>query len=152
MNIGQVDDNDNILSSDDDNENSEDEEDGSDAESSSDGDDEEYLDPGIFDDDYFSDLLKNIAKKLTDESPSILGIPCIAHNFHLVVTHAIQKSTQTKNCVGNCRFLAKKLRSPNMRRLLKEKQKEMEKEKRPKIALLDVETRWSSTYYMVNLP
>lgn len=108
-------------------------------------DDEEFIDADIFDEDYYSSLLTDVRQAFSESfyTDLIHGISCAAHCIRLVVTKAIEKSTQTKELIQKCRSLAKKLRTPTMRSLLNSAGCNM--------ALIDVITRWSSVYSMVRL-
>lgn len=116
-----------------------------------DGDDDVYFsnnderfDPEIINDDqYFQDLLSNVRNEFSGEIHNNLinGICCAAHCLHLVVMGGIIESNIVYNLIEKCRNLAKKLRTPSMRFELKEK--------KLKIPILDVKTRWSSVFNMV---
>lgn len=107
-------------------------------------DSDEIFDPEIFNEEYFRDLLSNVR----DEFPAtyknlFTNISCAAHGLHLVVTIAIKNCFETALIIDKCRSLAKKFRTPKLRAVLKENGLKM--------ALLDVNTRWSSLYNMVSI-
>lgn len=103
-----------------------------------------HLDPEIFNDEYFEDLLSNLLDEFDCEYKGFcVGISCAAHGLHLVVKEAIKNSTGINELIEKCRTLVKKLRTPSLRGALKEKNQ--------KNALIDVKTRWSSLYNMVSV-
>lgn len=105
---------------------------------------EEFIDNEVFDEEYYADLLSRV-RAMFEEVPYtdlIHGVTCAAHCLHLVVTHAIKKSLSTSNLLEKCRKLAKKLRSPTIRELLKSSNLNA--------AILDVNTRWNSAFSMVS--
>lgn len=103
----------------------------------------EVMDSEIFDDAYYSDLLKNIAKEFTQAAHTSLvtNVSCVAHILHLVIIKAVENCDETKNLLDKCRSLVKKLRTPSFRTKLKEKKCNM--------PIMDVPTRWSSIFHMV---
>lgn len=105
--------------------------------------DEYYIDPNIFDDEYYNDLLREVRESFNNVSSSDLihGISCAAHCIHLVVSHAVEKSPGIKQVINTSRTLVKKLRTPTFRSQLKSENLNM--------AIIDVETRWNSIYSMV---
>lgn len=108
-------------------------------------DEEEQIDSTIFNDDYYEDVLERVTAEFSEfcHTDLIHGISCAAHCIHLVVTHAIDKSTETKQLIEKCRQFAKKLRTPTMRSMLHTAGYNM--------ALIDVITRWNSIYTMVKI-
>lgn len=106
--------------------------------------DDEIFDPENFNDEYFRDLLTNLRSEFSSSScytGLFTGISCAVHCLHLVVMGAIKSSSDLNNLIDKCRTLVKKLRAPNMRGELRKKSQKM--------AVLDVETRWSSFFDMV---
>lgn len=105
---------------------------------------DEYLfDPEIFNEEYFRDLLQNVRKEFNCSYDGLFtGITCAAHGLHLVVIKALSLCNGIELLVQKCRVVVKKLRTPNLRGVLDERGK--------KSAVLDVKTRWSSTFNMVN--
>lgn len=106
---------------------------------------EEYIDPDIFDENYYENILNQVRASFdganTTYTDMIFGISCAAHCLHLVVTHAIEKTGQIGHLLGKCRAVAKKLRTPSMRTLLRSAGHNM--------MILDIETRWNSIFSMV---
>lgn len=110
-----------------------------------DSEDDEYIDHDIFDGDYYESLLAEVQSMFEEinQTNLIHGISCGVHCLHLVVTHSIKKSKETHDLIEKCRNLAKKLRSPTFRAMLKAKGLSS--------AIIDVATRWNSIFSMVNL-
>lgn len=108
-------------------------------------DSEDFIDKTIFDDSYYDDLLSEVRSMFNEINHSSLihGISCGAHCLHLVITHALHDSPNTMRLIEKCRKLAKKLRTPSLRALLKSSGCSM--------AQIDVCTRWNSIYSMVIL-
>lgn len=108
-----------------------------------DEDDEYFIDPDIFDDEYYNDLLEEVRSDFEGvcSFDLIQGLSCGAHCIHLVISHAIDESPETDRIITKCRTLAKKLRTPNFRSRLQSEKLNM--------AIIDVETRWNSIYSMV---
>lgn len=107
-------------------------------------DGEEEIEENIFDETYYSDLLSNVRSLFTNEvsyTDLIQGLSCAAHCMHLVVTKAIDKCQTVTTLINSCRSLAKALRKPTIRNKLETAKLNN--------AILDVETRWNSTYNMV---
>lgn len=103
---------------------------------------DEIFDPELFNVEYFEDLLSNLRNEFDCSYNSLfIGISCAAHGLHLVVKDAINHCDGIKELIEKFRSLAKKLRTPKLRAELIMKNKTM--------ALIDVKTRWSSTYNMV---
>lgn len=101
------------------------------------------FDTEIFNEEYFRDLLVNVRKEFDCQYDGLFsGISCAAHGLHLIVTKALKKCTDMDDLILKVRTLVKKLRTPNLRGALNEYGE--------KSALLDVKTRWSSIYNMVN--
>lgn len=111
-----------------------------------DADDEEcdeFIDESIFDEEYYNEMLLDL-RTLFERSgfnANIHGIVCGAHCLHLVVTHALDKSAETKALIEKGRKLAKKLRTPTLRNLLQAFGLNAAK--------IDVCTRWNSIFSMV---
>lgn len=106
------------------------------------GIDEHYFDTEIFNEEYFDDLLRNVCNEFSCPYDGLFsGISCAAHGLHLVVTEAVKQCRGINALIEKCRTMAKKMRTPNLRAALKESGKKM--------AILDVKTRWSSTFNMV---
>lgn len=104
---------------------------------------EEIFDPEIFNDEYFSDLLTSVRDEFDCSYNGLFnGLACAAHTLNLVVKDAITHCVELKELIEKFRTLAKKLRTPTLRNALKEKKQKM--------ALIDVNTRWSSLYNMVS--
>lgn len=108
-----------------------------------DSDNEEYVDNTIFDETYYGALLDEVRSLFHEVNHTCLihGISCAAHCINLVVTHAIDKTPDSLKIIGKCRELAKKLRCPTFRAMLRSNGYNM--------AILDVSTRWNSIYSMV---
>lgn len=125
-----------------DGENSDDEDDDAFENIQNNSENDEVFDPEIFNDEYFRDLLTNVRNQFSCSHNSLFtGISCAAHGLHLVVTNAIKRCKEVADIIEKCRTLAKKLRTPKLRNeLFRQNQK---------VALLDVETRWSSLFNMV---
>lgn len=104
----------------------------------SESDDSLICDSEYFNESYYSDLLHVVRSEFPD---IIHGISCACHCLHLVVVHAVDKSTNVRAILDRCRELAKKLRSPTYRAMLSERNSPQ--------AILDVVTRWNSSYSMV---
>lgn len=106
---------------------------------------DEIFDPEDFNDDYFSDLLANLKDAFPDTMYNGLftGINCAAHCLNLVIQDGLKMSPHLNDLIEKSRTLVKKLRTPSMRGALRAKSMKM--------ALLDVKTRWSSLFNMVNL-
>lgn len=107
---------------------------------SNDGD---HFHPDIFDDAYFEDLLTSFRNEFPDTvyKNIINDICCAAHCLHLIVMDAFKSCPELTDIISRCRELAKKLRTPHIRKVLNDRHLKM--------ALLDVKTRWSSLYKMV---
>lgn len=106
---------------------------------------DEEIDDDIFDEQYYDDLLQNIAKELrilAGFETYIYSVPCAAHGIHLIVTKAIKVCSNVETFLQRIRELSKKLRTPTYRNLLKTAGFN--------IPIIDVVTRWNSTYNMVN--
>lgn len=106
---------------------------------------DEYIDDGIFDEEYYSDLLGRVREMFdTPEYTDLIhGVSCGIHCLHLVVTKAIKSSAVTKNLVNRSRELVKILRTPTFRSKLTAA--------KLKMAKIDVETRWNSIFVMVSI-
>lgn len=105
--------------------------------------DEYFIDPDIFDDEYYNDLLNEVKSnfEFTCQSDLIHGVACAAHCINLVVTHAVNETEEVVRVIENFRDIAKLLRTPSFRSRLKAAHFNM--------AILDVSTRWNSIYSMV---
>lgn len=104
---------------------------------------EHLFDPEIFNEEYFRDLLLNVRKEFNCSYDGLFnGITCAAHGLHLVVIKSLNLCADMDPLILKCRTLVKKLRTPSLRGALHENGK--------RSALLDVKTRWSSIYNMVN--
>lgn len=103
----------------------------------------DYFDPDIFDDDYFEDLLSSFRNEFPDKVHKniINDICCAAHCLHLIVMDSFKSCPELTDLISRCRELAKKLRTPHIRKVLNDRHLKM--------ALLDIKTRWSSLYKMV---
>lgn len=66
---------------------------------------------------------------------------CAAHTLQLAIRHGLKKHAGTTSVIAKARALAKKLRAPNMTASLKKK--------KVLLPILDVETRWGSTFNML---
>lgn len=108
-----------------------------------DDDDEYYINPDVFDEEYYDEVLQEVRARFEGACSSdlISGLSCAAHCIHLVVSHAMDNSPEISEVIKKCRALAKKLRTPTFRSKLKGAGINM--------AMLDVETRWNSMYSMV---
>lgn len=105
--------------------------------------DEYYINNDVFDEDYYTELLKEVRSSI-EQSCSfdlIHGISCGAHCIHLTVSHAVKNSPEVMHLIEKCRTLAKKLRTPTYRTKMKAEGLNM--------AIIDVETRWNSIFSMV---
>lgn len=104
---------------------------------------DEIIDHDIFDEEYYDDLLANVRLSFPDiiHSDMIHGVACAAHCIHLVIMHAIEKSERIANMIDKGRQLAKVLRTPKVRAMIKAAGYNA--------ALLDVVTRWNSICCMV---
>ncbi|KAJ0180829.1 hypothetical protein K1T71_002914 [Dendrolimus kikuchii] len=78
-------------------------------------------------------------------------IPCFAHTVNLVVTNSLDKSQMASAIINKVREIVKFMkRSVNASDELRKKQKENSlMEGKVKKLILDVRTRWNSTYYML---
>lgn len=117
---------------------------GDDEEEIEDDNNNDEMDSEDFDDNYFHDLLDDVQNEFNRNIyiKLIPDVSCAAHCLHLVVKDSIKKCTDLSNIIDRCRELCKKLRTPSLRNLLVLDQRKM--------ALIDVQTRWSSLYKMVN--
>lgn len=108
-------------------------------------DEEEFIDNTIFDASYYDDLISKVQSMFNEANHTSLihGVPCAAHCPHLVVTHAFTDLPDTTKLIEKCRNLAKKLRTPSLRTILKSFGCNM--------AQIDVSTRWNSIYSMVGI-
>lgn len=106
---------------------------------------DEDIDPEIFDDDYYTDLLNNIRSEFNSLAYSnlIMGLSCAAHCLHLVVMKAIGKSETMKLLLYKVRELVKKLRTPTFRNHITGRGLNQ--------PIIDVVTRWNTIYLMVML-
>lgn len=79
----------------------------------SDIEDEEEIDDGIFDADYYADLLSNVPASFGDDihTDIIHGVSCACHCLHLVVTKAKSKCSEAVILIDKCREFVKKLRT-----------------------------------------
>jgi hypothetical protein len=68
-------------------------------------------------------------------------VHCVVHKLQLAVVEFISKDKQNKALLSHARNVVKKLRTGNMRNVLKQKGFKM--------AIVDVVTRWNSTYLML---
>lgn len=100
----------------------------------------------IFDSDYYEDLLASVRDSFMDDityGHLVENTSCGAHCFHLIVTQAIKACIDTKELVNSIRAVAKKLRTPIFQMMLDNEDL--------KHAIVDTETRWNSTFFMVSL-
>lgn len=106
-------------------------------------DNDEFIDHSIFDDQYYDNLLTNLRSLFADtiHTDIIHGISCAAHCLHLIVTHAIEKTPAMESLIEKARKLAKRLRTPTLRAMMREAGLNMAK--------IDVVTRWNSAFEMV---
>lgn len=106
-------------------------------------DGDEHIDPDIFDDEYYDDLLLQVRDLFPGalHTGIIHGVSCAAHCIHLVVTNAINETPPTQALINKSRILAKKLRTPTLRAKMKIDGWNM--------ATIDVVTRWNSIFTMV---
>lgn len=105
--------------------------------------DEYYINTDVFDQEYYDSLLEEVRPMFENALTSdlISGISCAAHCIHLVVSHAVDNSSEIGCLIGKCRSLVKILRTPTFRSKLKAAEMNMAK--------IDVETRWNSIFSMV---
>lgn len=109
----------------------------------SNGMNEEIFDPEIFNEEYFTDLLTSLRDEFDCSYNGLFnGLACAAHTLNLVVKDDIINCAELKELIEKFRTLAKKLRTPTLPNALKEKKQKM--------ALIDVNTRWSSLHNMVS--
>lgn len=104
---------------------------------------DDIIDHSIFDDEYYEHLLREVSSMFDDNvhTDIIHGISCAAHCIHLVISHAIDDTPEIKILLDKSRCLAKKLRTPTLRTMMKEAGVNM--------AIIDVVTRWNSIHDMV---
>lgn len=110
----------------------------------SDGSSDDSIDNDILDSNFYSTLLHDVRSRFNQASYSdlISGVSCACHGLHLIITKAISKSGTKASLIDKCRELSKKLRTQTFRYVL-------EKEN-IKCPVIDVITRWNSTFAMVN--
>lgn len=110
----------------------------------SDGSSDDSIDNDILDSNFYSTLLNDVRSRFNQASYSdlISGVSCACHGLHLIITKAISKSATKTSLIDKCRELSKKLRTQTFRYVL-------EKEN-IKCPVIDVITRWNSTFAMVN--
>lgn len=94
--------------------------------------------------EYFRQILKEAVEdyfglEFTDH---VFGISCGVHTFQLSIGDTLQNTPDVSDLINKCRTIVKKLRTPTILRLLKEKQLHM--------PLLDNDTRWDGKYTMVS--
>lgn len=87
-------------------------------------DSDEEMDEEIFDEMYYSDLLRAVQNEfevITGSHQFVHGIRCGSHCLHLVITQAINETNSIGNLLQKVRNLVKKLRTTKYRNLLKSK-------------------------------
>ncbi|XP_055316919.1 uncharacterized protein LOC129576237 [Sitodiplosis mosellana] len=110
--------------------------------------DEDALDELLGDVDFYENLFEKLVAKLRNETGNqslfVNSIKCAVHTIQLAVKDALKfLSTQDQNVVDLCRLVAKFLRKQST-------QNEMREEGLTSILpCLDVKTRWSSTYLLI---
>lgn len=87
-------------------------------------------------------ILQNAQRIEYDCQDMLTHIPCSAHTVNLAIGNAVKECVEAKQTIDACRDYCKKLRTPNVIRIFQEARKNL--------ALLDVPTRWSSLYEMLN--
>lgn len=104
------------------------------------------VDDDIFDEDYYNAFLANVRREFNfiPHTELVCGMSCAVHCVHLIVTKALKQSRIERTLLKKIRKLAKKLRTPSYRNLLKSQLPNA-----LPIPTLDVETRWNSIYLMV---
>lgn len=105
--------------------------------------DEELLE--LEDEDFYRRMLKEAEEEfLTYAQPDhVKSIPCGAHRFQLAINDTFTKCQSSDKLVAKVRLVAKKLRTPNIYNVLREKQL--------KFPLIDNKTRWNGKYTMVSV-
>lgn len=94
--------------------------------------------------DYFQQILKEAVDDYFGEELAdyVFGISCGVHTFQLAIGDAIKASEDSAELIEKCRSIIKKLRTPTILRVMKEKKLHM--------PLLDCLTRWDGKYTMVS--
>lgn len=92
------------------------------------------------DDEIFDDFSMNFRSEVNYNGSIALSVRCAAHTLQLTVNDVLKKPTMIKK-IAKTRKLAKKLRTPNIATILKNMGL--------KQAKLDMPTRWSSCYDML---
>ncbi len=93
------------------------------------------------------DNAKNIAKAMRD--CNLRSVPCMAHTLHLVVHEGVLSQRAIRDAVAICRRIVGHFKhSPQAYSRLGAIQKQLGQS--PKRLQQDVDTRWNSTYYMLN--
>lgn len=111
-------------------------------ESCSESENEEILD--IFGEEYHSDVLALVRLAFSHCHHDLInGVSCACHCLHLVVTYAIKQAADFSCLLDRAREVCKKLRTPTFKQKIKDVNLNY--------AILDVETRWNSTYLMVGV-
>lgn len=85
--------------------------------------------------DYFRQILKEAVEDYFDLefTDYVFGISCGVHTFQLAIGDTLQNTSDVLDLINKCRTIVKKLTTPTILRLLKEKQLHM--------PLLDNDTR-----------
>lgn len=107
-------------------------------------DSDEEMDEEIFDQQYYTDLLEAVRSEFemtTETRKFVHGVRCGLHCLHLAIIHAIDKTPAIKDLLKIVRNLVKKLRTTKYRNILKEKKLH--------VPILDVVTRWNTIFEMV---
>lgn len=98
-----------------------------------------------FEEDFYRQMLKEAEEEfLTYAQPDhVKSIPCGVHRFKLVVNDFFSKCQPSDKLVAKVRLIAKKLRTPNIYNVLREK--------KLKYPLIDNKTQWNGKYTMVSV-
>ena len=83
-----------------------------------------------------------MASEFGDQDGHMHLLRCAAHSLQLAVRDGVKGHPSSTNIILKARVIAKKLRAPNMTASLKRKN--------ALLPIIDVETRWGSTYMMIN--
>lgn len=95
--------------------------------------------------DFYRQMLKEAEEEFVAyaQPDHVKSIPCGAHRFQLAVNDTFSKCKSADKLVAKVRAVAKKLRTPNIYNVLREKQL--------KFPMIDNKTRWNGKYTMVSV-
>lgn len=95
--------------------------------------------------DFYRQMLKEAEEEFVAfaQPDHVKSIPCGAHRFQLAVNGTFSTCKSADKLVAKVRAVAKKLRTPNIYNVLREKQL--------KFPLIDNKTRWNGKYTMVSV-